>query len=210
MLTFLIGLKALNALLQREYSHEVSQYKVHKKIANMLCDMGFVLSENPPSSGLTRYHRIVKQTDRHMIVVTYKVRRRLIQLPVNARDEHLHAIKENNIEGEGFGHFLKKHGLVPPDMMGYDEEETKKEYEEGLKDPTKHLLDDDDDETFFDIALINKKNQALVCDCKVRMGEIMFDRFFIVHKDADEFVRDGIWFHKTLKSSKFYGMIHGP
>lgn len=79
-----------------------------------------------------------------------------------------------------------------------------------MKDPFEQLLDDDDDETFFEIALINKKNSALVCDCKVRMGEVVFDRFFMVPKDADEFIRDGIWFHKTMKKGKFYGVTHGP
>ena len=65
------GLKALNALLQREYAHELKEYKVHKKIANVMCDLGFVISENPTSSGLDKYHRLVKQTEKHMIVVTY-------------------------------------------------------------------------------------------------------------------------------------------
>jgi len=75
------ALKALDGLLQREYQHELNEYKVHKKITNLLCDMGFLISENPRSSNLTRYHRLVKKTERHMIVVTYRVRRRLIQKP---------------------------------------------------------------------------------------------------------------------------------
>lgn len=88
-----VALKALNALLQREYASEVKEYKIHKKIANTLCDLGFMMSENPRDSGLSQYHRLVKQTDRHLIVVTYKVRRRLIQAPKYAKDDHEQEIK---------------------------------------------------------------------------------------------------------------------
>jgi hypothetical protein len=185
---------------------------VHKKLANLMCDLGFLVSENPRDSGLTNYHRIVKQTERHMIVVTYKVRRRLIRDPINAKEEYGEEIKREGVENEGFGQFLKKHGLVPPDMMGYDEEAIKKEYKEGMKVPNQALLDDEEDNTCFEIAIINKNNTALVTDCRVRMGEVQFDRFFLVPKDADEFVKEGIWFHKTMKKqkNKFYGVTHGP
>jgi len=185
---------------------------VHKKIANLMCDLGFLVSENPRDSGLTNYHRIVKKTDRHMIVVTYKVRRRLIRDPINAKEEYEEEIKREGVENEGFGQFLKKHGLVPPDMMGYDEEAIKKEYKEGMKIPNQGLIDDEDDNTCFEIAIINKNNSALVTDCRVRMGEVQFDRFFLVPKGADEFVKEGIWFHKTMKkqNNKFYGVTHGP
>ena len=99
-------------------------------------------------------------------------------------------------------------------MMGFDERETQKEYKEDMKNPAEALLDDEDDETFFEIAVINRKNSALVTDCKVRMGEINFDRFFIIKKDADAFVRNGIWFDKLYKKgiaeNPFYGQTHGP
>lgn len=95
-------------------------------------------------------------------------------------------------------------------MMGYNEDETQKDYIESMKNPAEKLLDDDDDESFFEIALINRKNSALVTDCKVRMGEIVFDRFFIIEKDADKFVKSGIWFDKTMKKGEFYGQTHGP
>jgi len=83
---------------------------------------------------------------------------------------------------------------------------------ESLKNPAEHLLDDSDDQTYFEIALINRNNSALVTDCKVRMGEVMFNQFFIIDKDADQFMRDGVWFHKTMKkeNNKFYGQTHGP
>ena len=138
----------------------------------------------------------------------------MIKSPFNAKDRFGAEIKQEKVENESFGDFLKKHGLVPPDMMGYDEETTRKEYEEAMRDPSESLRDDEDDETMFEIAMINRKNSALVTDCRVRMGEIQFDRFFIVDKNADEFVKNGIWFDKTYKSKKggnqFYGKTHGP
>ena len=80
-----------------------------------------------------------------------------------------------------------------------------------MKDPAAHLQDDVEDKTHFEIALINRKNQALISDCIIRMGDIAFDRFFIVPRDADEFIKSGIWFDKiNKKSQKFYGQTHGP
>lgn len=170
-----------------------------------MCEMGFMMSDNGPE--LNQFHRLIKKTEKHMIVVTYKIKRRLIKSPVNAREENIDEIKAQQIEGEGFGQFLKRHGLVPPDMMGYDEEETRKEYMEGLKTPGMDLLDDEDDFTMFDIALINKNNRALMTDCNVKMGEIKFNRFTVIDKDADEFVRTG---RSQFTTSKFHGKVYGP
>lgn len=93
-------------------------------------------------------------------------------------------------------------------MMGYDEDETRKEYMEGLKNPAEHLLDDEDDFTMFDIALINRQNRALYVDCNVRMGEIKFNRFAVIDKDADDFVREGR--SSYYRNRKFYGAAYGP
>ena len=81
-----------------------------------------------------------------------------------------------------------------------------------MKDPTEHLRDDEDDESYFEIALINKNNSALVVDCKVRMGEVKFDNVFVVDKGGDEFLKSGIWVDKVHKKlgNKFYGKTHGP
>jgi hypothetical protein len=64
---------------------------VHKKIANLMCEMGFMMSDNGPE--LNQFHRLIKKTDKHMIVVTYKIKRRLIKSPVNAREENIDEIK---------------------------------------------------------------------------------------------------------------------
>ena len=80
-------MKVLNSCLQRELKHEMKEYTVDKKIANLICDMGFIMSENPKESGRSKFHRLIKQTDKHMIVVTYKIRRRLIDVPKSRYDK---------------------------------------------------------------------------------------------------------------------------
>ncbi len=76
------------------------------------------------------------------------------------------------------------------------------------------MLDDPDDQTFFEVALINKNNSALVTDCHVRMGEVNFSQFFLIREDADKFIQEGVWYDKIYKNQKggnrFYGQMHGP
>jgi hypothetical protein len=83
-------LRALDACLQREYAYETNNYKLHKKMANLITDLGFLIADTPQvqhadptvKSGLnSMFHKLIKKTDRHMIVVTYKLRRRLIITP---------------------------------------------------------------------------------------------------------------------------------
>ena len=38
-------------------------------------------------------------------------------------------------------------------------------------------------------------------DCKVRMGEIMFNKWFIVKDSADQFIKNGIWYDKVYKKA---------
>lgn len=151
------------------------------------------------------YHKLIKQTDKHLIVVTYKLRRRLFITP-NQEDIYSDKSLRQNLQGESFGDILQKHGLIPPDMQDLNDRNFQKEYLEGIRDPAAHLIDDEDDYSHFEIAIVNKKNAALVCDCRVRMGEVVFDRFFVVKEGmGTQFVKDGIWFDKVLrKGSPFY------
>ena len=104
-----------------------------------------------------------------MIIVTYELRRRMIKDLINANDA-INTPEGKQIQGESFGDFLKKQGLVPPNLLGpeYDEETMRKEYEESMKTLGEDRVDDPDDATMFEIAIINKKNKALVTDCKVQ------------------------------------------
>jgi hypothetical protein len=69
----------LNAHMQREFSHELNQFEVDKRIANMVCDMGFVLQDN--SDDKDKLHRLVKRTKDNLIIVTYEIRSRVINVP---------------------------------------------------------------------------------------------------------------------------------
>lgn len=93
----------------------------------------------------------------------------------------------------------------------YDEAKMERAHQEGMKNPFEKSLDDVDDVTMFEIAIINKKNKALVTDCKVLEGEINFGRAFIVPSDANNFIK-GVWLDKLCapKDSKLYGITHAP
>jgi len=58
---------------------------------------------------------------------------------------------------------------MPPDMNlpEYDEEEIVKEHEEANADPVKKLMDHEDDQTAFEICLINKDNTGLFIESMV-------------------------------------------
>ena len=71
-------------MLQREYKYERENYSIDKRIANLICDMGFAIHDQDLDSkthelevGATKFHRLVKRTDKHMIVVLYEIRNRL-------------------------------------------------------------------------------------------------------------------------------------
>ena len=72
------------ALLEREYAWEKEQYKVDKRIANLLCDMGFVIADQDKDK--SKFHRLIKQTEKHLVIVTYELRPRLI-CPPNPMDD---------------------------------------------------------------------------------------------------------------------------
>jgi hypothetical protein len=62
-----------------------------------------------------------------------------------------------------FGHFLKKFGMVAPNMMGpeFEEEYLVKEELEARRDKAKPFYDHVEDKTCFEIAIVNKANMAL-------------------------------------------------
>ena len=79
------ALDNLRGLLTREYTYETDIYKINKHMANLVTDMGFVLADSDLSQSdsvkQTKYHRLIKQTPDHLIVVTYEIRKRLICPP---------------------------------------------------------------------------------------------------------------------------------
>jgi len=87
-----------------------------------------------------------------------------------------------------FGTFLKKHGLVSPSMMGkeYEEEEMMREDLENRKNHLDRagLLDDPDDQTHFEISIVNKYNTALNLDACVIDGQLVFNKIKVVPEDG--------------------------
>ena len=45
----------------------------------MICDMGFLIKETDKLEKADRFHSLVKQTESHMIVITYEIRRRILE-----------------------------------------------------------------------------------------------------------------------------------
>ena len=146
--------------------------------------MGFIVSDNSLECG--KYHRLIKQTPEHMIIVTYRLRSRLIMDPTNMADEYKEEAKR--YEPESFFEFLKKQGMVPPDLMGMNEQTERKEYMEKLKSPWEHLIDDEEDKTYFEVAVLNRANQALVADCRLYMSEIFFHKFMVIPENAKDWL----------------------
>ena len=181
-------MKSLDSLLQREFEHELTDYQVHKKITNMICDMGFLIKDTEKHEKANRFHSLVKQTDRHMIVITYEIRRRFLDKIHNAAEENFE--EASRASGESFTDFLRKYNLLPPNFLGpeYDERKFEMDYKEKLKDPTDHLIDHENDRIAFQIHVVNRRNMALVVDCSVRMGEIDFGKVMLVKDNANEFI----------------------
>ena len=187
------------ALLEREYAYEKETYAVDKRVINLLSDMGFIIADqdSPPS----KFHRLIKQTDQHLIIITYVVRKRIINQPDYLNDPDL----SKKIGSNSFGKFLKQAGLMPPDMQTkeYDEEEILKEEIEGSKPLFQDKQDHKEDKTPFQITLIDKQNRAMSIDCVVSEGQILFNKVR-VHKDDGIQQSQRTWLDKSFDRQREY------
>ncbi len=106
-----------------------------------------------------------------------------------------------------FGSFLKKFGFLPPNMMNKeeeDEEALREEIEErGTRDRDK-AFDDTDDQTCFEITIVNKHNQALCIDAKVYNGDITFNKTRLLMQDGLA-VSQRTWLEKGKSNSTYKG-----
>lgn len=84
----------------------------------MICDMGFVIQDSKNAAD-NKMNRLVKKNDTHLVIVTYEIRDRLVCPPEPEDNPDL----ITKLRPHTFGHFLKKHGLVPPNMMGAEFDE---------------------------------------------------------------------------------------
>ena len=53
-----------------------------------------------------------------------------------------------------------------------------------MENPQDKFMDHDDDETQFEICVIDKENKGLIIECFLKQGEISFGRILSVYKDA--------------------------
>ena len=68
--------------IQREFIHELEEYQVNKKIINMLCDMGYVIKDWQKRGSVgVRMQSLVKKTHKHLIVINFDFRKRIIVGP---------------------------------------------------------------------------------------------------------------------------------
>ena len=79
------ALASLNGLLQREFKYEMENYKVDKRCANLLCEMGYLLGDNSNVSN-NQFQKLIKRTDSHLIVITYELRKRLVCPPTPSKN----------------------------------------------------------------------------------------------------------------------------
>ena len=192
-----VAQQTLNYSLQREFKHEVEDYRLNKRIVNLLCDMGYVIKERDhEDSGLrgSRTSSLVKKTAKHMIIINYDYRRRIMLMPEdNAKKALAQADPEvlRKLQPEAFGSWLRRHGLLPPDMdlPEYDEEAIRKEYEEANSNPMAKYADHEDDSTPFEICLINKRDEGLFIEAVVHQSEVSFERVAVVGRDALELAK---------------------
>lgn len=131
-----------------------------------------------------KLHRLVKKTESHLIVVCYELRDRLVVAPTPETNPELIL----RLQPHSFGHFLKKHGMVPPNMMGreFDDDYIMKEDIEEKRNPVERVVDHEDDRTLFDITMVNKNDSALNMDCTLYNGEIIFGKVRV-------FDKNGLW-----------------
>lgn len=103
---------SLLALFEREYAWEKENYKVDKRIVNLLSDMGFVVADQ--DSDKSKFHRLIKQTDKHLVIVTYEVRTRLICPP----EEKMDPETMKKVQEKSFSQFMRESGMAPENMLG--------------------------------------------------------------------------------------------
>jgi hypothetical protein len=68
--------------------------------------------------------------------------------------------------------------MVPPNMMGreYDDDYIMKEDIEERRNPIESVADHEEDQTIFDLTMVNKSDMALNVDCSIYNGEIVFGK----------------------------------
>ena len=136
---------------------------------------------------------MVKQTHKHVIIINYDYRRRIVPGPEAASKKVADRDPEilRRLQPEAFSSWLRKNNLLPPDfdLPEFDEANIMKEYEEANSNPLEKIADHEEDRTTFEICLINKANSGLIISATVHQGEVRFGKTTIVQEDALEFAK---------------------
>ena len=158
----------LHSSLLREYNHEVASYKLNEYIVNLITDMGFIIEnrdlkyrkkQNVENSIISRGQTLIKKTPKHMILVNFDYRHRIIK-DKKTVSEILEEDPElfERLYPMSFNKWLLKNGMIPPDMAMPEDDETehRKEFIQTNTDHTKKLSDHKSDNCPFEICVINK------------------------------------------------------
>jgi len=84
--------QTMNYSLQREFKLELEEYTLNKHVLNLICDMGYAINERDHKSAGIRGSKtssLVKQTHKHVIVVNYDYRRRIMPGPEEMSQRYL-------------------------------------------------------------------------------------------------------------------------
>ena len=78
--------------------------------------------------------------------------------------------------------------MVPPNMMGreFDDDYIDRENMEEKRNPVESVVDHEEDNTLFDITVVNKSDMAINLDCSIYNGEIIFGKVRV-------FDKHGLW-----------------
>ena len=113
--------------IEREFVYEIEEYKVNKRILNMLCDMGYIIKDwRKGASAGVRMQSLVKKTNKHLIVINFDYRRRIVLGPEEQSKKLLNDQNDliDKFKPMPFSKWLRNHNMLPPDfdLPEYDEE----------------------------------------------------------------------------------------
>ena len=167
--------------MKREFAYELENFELDKRVVNLICDMGFIVQEQPDNSFI---HRLVKHMPSHLIIVKFEIRRRIIDPPDPTESPEMF----NQLQANSFGDYLKKFNMVPPHMMGgeYDEDSVIQEEMEARRYKLKPFVDHDDDQTLFEISIVNRSNQCMTYSCFSHNGEIIINKVQVTPENGIE------------------------
>ena len=73
----------------------MDDYRLNKKILNMICEMGFVIKDHEPDAILgSKRQSLIKKSHKHLIMVNFEYRKRIIR----SLDDHRKKMRDEDPE----------------------------------------------------------------------------------------------------------------